>query len=117
MAKKKTTLETLAESIAKMDAHMRKGFASVDKRFTSLEARTERGFSAIADDIAHMATKHDLMASEKRLTDRIDGVKIKVDGLQNERDAEALQRRDQNIPERVARIEKHLDRESTGWRS
>jgi hypothetical protein len=83
MGKKKITLQTLA-------AQMRKGFASIDKCCTSLEARTERGFAATADDIAHMATKHDLTATEKRLNDHIDGVRIKVDGLQNERGAEAF---------------------------
>ena len=101
MAKTKTTLDALA-------AQMRKGFALIDKRFTSLEGRVERGFAATADDIAHMATKHDLMAYEKRLTDRIDGVKIKVDGLQNERDAELLRRRDEKIPERVAKLEEKV---------
>jgi hypothetical protein len=91
-----------------MATQLRKGFASIDKRFTSLEARMERGFAAAADDVAHMATKHDLMATEKRLNDRIDGVRIKVDGLQNERDAEALQRRDQEIPERLAKLEEKV---------
>jgi hypothetical protein len=55
-----------------------------------------------------MATKHDLMATEKRLSNRIDGVKIKVDGLQNERDAEALRHRDKKIPERVAKLEEKV---------
>jgi uncharacterized membrane protein YccC len=108
MVKKKITLDALAQTLARMDAHMRKGFASIDKQFTSLDARVERGFAATADDIAHMATKHDLMAAEKRLVDRIDGVRIKVDGLQNERDAEALQRRDQKIPERLAKLEEKV---------
>jgi hypothetical protein len=112
MAKKKVILETLA-------TEMRKGFASVGKHitsieermnkgFSSVEARMERGFAATADDIAHLATKHDLMATEKRLNDRIDGVRIKVDGLQNERDAEALQRQDQKIPERLADLEEKV---------
>jgi hypothetical protein len=32
-------------------------------------------------------------------------VKVKVDGLKNERDAAALQRKDQKIPERLAKLE------------
>lgn len=44
------------------------------------------------------------MQSEKRHIDGIDGVKIKVDGLQNERDTELLQRQDQNIPDLVCQF-------------
>ena len=58
--------------------------------------------------VKHMATKEDLAAAETRLGDRIDGLKVKVEGLQNQRDAEALRRTDEKIPDRVGTIEKHL---------
>ena len=46
--------------------------------------------------------------AEKRLTDRIDGVKVKVNGIQSHLDAETLKRTDEKLPARVPRIEKHL---------
>jgi hypothetical protein len=53
----------------------------------------------------------------KKLETKVDGLKVKVDGIQNTLDAEANVRRDQKLSGRVARIEKHLDSQSTGWRS
>ena len=54
MAKKKITLESLA-------AQMQKGFASVEAKIEKIDARMERGFGGLADDIAE---KHDVAAQE-----------------------------------------------------
>jgi hypothetical protein len=40
--------------------------------------------------------------------DRIDGAIVKIDGVQNTLDAQTLVRADQQLPERVSAIEKHL---------
>jgi hypothetical protein len=44
MAKKKITLETLADALAKMDARM------------------DRGFASVAEDISNLATKEQIVA-------------------------------------------------------
>jgi hypothetical protein len=77
--------------------------------------------------VKHMATKDDLEKIENKvdglvtkvvgLETKVDGLKVKVDGIQNTLDREAVERADQKLPDRVARIEKHLDSQSTGWRS
>ena len=43
-----------------------------------------------------------------KLDDRVDGVKSKVDGIERRLDVEALARQDQKLPNRMARVEKHL---------
>jgi hypothetical protein len=63
--------------------------------------------------VKHMATKGEL----EKIENKVDGLKVKVDGIQNTLDREAVVRADQKLPDRVARIEKHLDSQSTGWRS
>jgi hypothetical protein len=45
MAKKNVTLAMLA-------AHLQKGFAFIDAKLDKLDERMERGFAAVADDIA-----------------------------------------------------------------
>ena len=47
-------------------------------------------------------------AVEKKLTDRIDGLKVKVEGVQNTLDAQTLARQDENLPARVTRLEESL---------
>jgi hypothetical protein len=54
MAKKKTTLETLATQMAK-------GFASLEAKIEDTNARMERGFGAVAEDIAKLATKDQII--------------------------------------------------------
>jgi hypothetical protein len=44
---------------------------------------------------------------------RVDGVKSKVDGIERRLDTEAMARQDQKLPDRVARIEKHLGLDKT----
>jgi hypothetical protein len=105
MAKKKITLETLAAGVAKMDARMEKGFASID-------ARVDKGFAAVADDIAdireRMATKDDINALEKILTDQIAGLDGKVAGINRRLDTEAMQRSDLKVPRRVHDLEEEV---------
>jgi hypothetical protein len=62
----------------------------------------------LAHVVEHMATKEDVAAIEKRLDARIDGLKVKVDGIQNTLDREAVARSDQKIPERVAKLEEKV---------
>jgi hypothetical protein len=59
---------------------MQKQFAAIDNRFTSIESQMDKGFAAVADDIAHTATRHDQTTTEKRLNNRLDGVKGKWTG-------------------------------------
>ena len=112
MAKKKITLEILAarmqKGFAAVNGRITKGFASADKKFEALAGLVEKGFAAVAEDISKLATKEDLAAVEKRLDDRIDGAIVKIDGVQNTLDAQTLVRADQQLPERVSAIEKHL---------
>ena len=70
----------------------------------------EKGFAAAKDDIAALERelKDDITVIEKKLTDRIDGLKVKVEGVQNTIDAQTLARQDENLPDRMTRVEKHL---------
>ena len=94
MAAKKMTLESLAKLVSK-------GFAD-------LEGKMERGFAAVAEDIADikskMATKTDLAALEMRLDHRID----KLDGKLGKFEEHEIDKRLQ-LEVRVSAIEKHLD--------
>ncbi len=58
-------------------------------------------------DTRMAASEKRLTETEKRPADRIDGVGVKVDGLQNEFDARAIERVGEKLPERVADLEKH----------
>jgi hypothetical protein len=94
MVKKKITLETLV-------AEMRYGFGSLGDEIQKIDDRMQTGF-AVAGDIAYikrdMATKHELRNVEKRLGNRIDGLKVQVEGEQNTFDAEAMKRSDLQLP-------------------
>jgi hypothetical protein len=57
------------------------------------------------EDGENFATRVDIAKLEKGLDHRIDGLKVKVDGIQNTLDNEALARTDEKIPERVAKLE------------
>ena len=87
---KKTTLKEIADMLAHVVKHM-----------------------ATKDDIEKFATKEDAAALEKTLTDRIDGVNLKVDAVQKSLDNDALARQDQKLPDRMARVEKHLGLDKT----
>jgi hypothetical protein len=82
MAKKKITLEGLAALITDLRVRVDKGFAASDKKTTSLDTRTERGFSALADDIADikrdMATKDQIMA----LHTQVNGIETDIRTMQ-----------------------------------
>jgi hypothetical protein len=76
---KKTTLETLAEQLAKIDARMTKGFASLSTRIDKLnnrvenvDARMQRGFAAVADDVGDikrdMASKGQIITLHTQIT-------------------------------------------------
>jgi hypothetical protein len=89
MAAKKTTLDTILSTV-------------------------ERGFKAVADDIAdirkEMATKDDLAATESRLDGRIDKLDAKIDRLDTKLtkfEESEIDRRKQ-LEVRVTKIEKHL---------
>ena len=74
----------------------------------SLAAQIEKGFAAVAGDISDM--RKDMANKDElgKLDVKADGLKVKIEGIQNTLDAEAVARTDQKIPERVAGIEKHL---------
>jgi hypothetical protein len=55
-----------------------------------------------------MATKQDLATTEKRLDARIDGLTVKVEGIQRVVDAEAMQRTDLQLPRRVHELEEKV---------
>jgi hypothetical protein len=82
---KRTTLDELGTMMAHVVKHM-----------------------ATKEDLERFATKDDLAAIEKRLDARIDGLKVKVDGIQNTLDREAMARSDQKIPERISKLEEKV---------
>ena len=79
MASKKITLATIAAQIKKMDE------------------RIDRGFGAVAEDIAKLATKEQVMA-----------VKSKLDRINSRLDSEAMQRTDLKLPRRVSELEEEV---------
>jgi hypothetical protein len=67
----------------------------------------------LAHVVEHMATKEELerFATKddvKKLETKLDGLKVKVDGIQNTLDRKAIVRSDQKIPERVAKLEEKV---------
>lgn len=75
--------------------------------------------------VKHMATKEDIqelrdeMATKSELKNLADKVKdlgdemhMKLDGINRCLDTEAMERREQNLPARVTRVEKHLSMSS-----
>jgi len=101
MAKKKTTLDDIAALLKKQSSEigdLTDSVAFVVKRM------------ATKDDIAdvNIELKADITTAEKRLVDRIDSVKVRVNGIQSHLDAETLKRQDQKLPDRMTRVEKHL---------
>jgi phage shock protein A len=86
------------------------------KRTSSLQTLIERGFKAVAEDIADlrkdMATKDDvreIVREElKPIETRLAAVEGKVAGIDRRLDTEAIRRDDEKIPTRVEKIEKHI---------
>jgi hypothetical protein len=95
--KEKITLEMLAAGLAKMDARMEKGFASVEAKLEKTDVRMERGFAAIADDIADikrdMATKEHIVA----LHTQVNSIETQLRGMQHTK-----------LQSRVADVEEEL---------
>jgi hypothetical protein len=75
MAKEKITLETLAQQLAKMDARM------------------ERGFAAVAEDISKLATKDQVIA----LHTQVNSIETQLRGMKHDK----LQSRVADLEEKV----------------
>jgi tetrahydromethanopterin S-methyltransferase subunit G len=94
--------EAAIETLTKI---VQDGFANINKRFTSIETDMEKGFGALAEDIASikeaMVTKEEL----KPIEDRLSGVESKLAGINRRLDAEVIQRQDLKIPKRVSDLE------------
>jgi hypothetical protein len=110
------------EVIGNLTRTMEKGFASVAKDIADLR-QTIKGFASVAQDIADLrgdisglegevaevkGEVAEVKVSIAMLDTRPTAVESKVDGINRRLDTEAIARRDQKLPERVARIEKHL---------
>ena len=97
-----------------------------------LVAMMEKNFSAVADDLAHMATKKDIEKLDARVEklgahldrtnqrivspdENVAGLKILIQALQTTLDNEALVRADQKLPERISAVETHLGIKSPSW--
>jgi tetrahydromethanopterin S-methyltransferase subunit G len=81
----KAAIETLTKTV-------QDGFASVEKRFASLDERMEQGFAAVAEDLAD-------------IKDRLTSVESKVSGTNRRLDTEAMYREDLALPKRVSDLE------------
>ena len=108
MAKKKTTLDSLA-------SEMRNAFANHGKEITDLTSTVQHVVTSVGkmeDKIGKleekMPTKYDLRDVEKRLGNRIDGLKVQVEGVQNTFDADAMKRTDLQLPRRVHDLEEKV---------
>jgi hypothetical protein len=98
----------------KPKASLESVLSTVKRGFADLEGKMDRGFAAVADDIADikskMATKDDLAAVETRLDRRID----KLDGKLDRVDTKLTKFEEREIDKRlqldvrVSAIEKHL---------
>jgi hypothetical protein len=85
---------------------------TLDQKIDALTTIVEKGFAAVATDIAdirkEMATKDDLAAIEKRLDGRISGVKVQVEGVQKTIDDQAVYRDDLKLPRRAHELEEEV---------
>jgi hypothetical protein len=100
MAKKKTTLDSLA-------SEMRNAFAKHGKEIADLASTVQHVVTSVGkmeDKIGKleekMPTKYDFRDVEKRLGNRIEGLKVQVEGVQNTFDADAMKRTDLQLPPR-----------------
>jgi chromosome segregation ATPase len=77
-------------------ATLDKILSTVERGFTRLEGRMERGFAAVAEDIADikskMVTKAEFNEAVEKLDDRLTAVESKIGGIHNRIDDEALKR-------------------------
>ena len=69
---KKITLASLA-------AQMAKGFAPLGKRINELDARMEKGFGAVADDLSKLATKEQVI----ELATQVNSIETQLRGMKH----------------------------------
>ena len=69
---KKITLASLA-------AQMAKGFAVLRKRTDEIDARVEKGFGAVADDLSKLATKEQVIA----LATQVNSIETQLRGMKH----------------------------------
>jgi hypothetical protein len=92
---------------------------TLDQKIDALTTIVEKGFAAAANDIDRlegkigkienaMATKDDLKELEERLGKRIDGLNVKIEGVQKTVDQEAVSRSDLQLPRRVHDVEEKV---------
>lgn len=89
---------------------------AVDKNTTDIEALTstvsklattvETGFSAVAEDISALNDKVEML--QDKADENHAELRGKLAGLERRLDAEAVERQDLQLPQRVAAIETHL---------
>ena len=77
-------------------ATLDKILSTVERGFADIDAKMERGFAAVADDIADikstMVTKTELNEAVEKLDDRLTAVESKIGGIHNRIDGESLKR-------------------------
>jgi hypothetical protein len=82
--------------IEKREATLDSVLATVERGFADLEGKMDRGFAAVAEDIADikstMVTKADFNKSVEKLDNRLTAVESKIGGIHNRIDDEALKR-------------------------
>jgi hypothetical protein len=84
------------KSANSLKATLDKILSTVKRGFADLEIRMERGFAAVAEDIADikstMVTKAAFNEAVEKLDDRLTAVESKIGGIHNRIDDEALKR-------------------------
>ncbi len=77
-------------------ATLNKILSTVERGFADIDAKMERGFAAVAEDIADikstMVTKTELNEAVEKLDNRLIAVESKIGGIHNRIDDEALKR-------------------------
>jgi hypothetical protein len=80
--------------------------STVERGFADLEGKMDRGFAAVADDIADikstMVTKAEFNESVEKIENRLTAVESKIGGIHNRIDDEALKRA--NLENRVRSV-------------
>ena len=92
------------KSVKKRKASLDTILSTVERGFADLEGKIDRGFAAVAEDIADikMVTKDDLAEAVEKLDDRLTAVESKIGGIHNRIDDEALKRA--NLETRVRAV-------------
>jgi prefoldin subunit 5 len=85
-----------AKKSNKKKASLDKILSTVERGFADLDTKMERGFAAVAEDIADikstMVTKAEFNEAVEELDDRLTAVESKIGGIHNRIDDEALKR-------------------------